>query len=128
MTMGGPVAVNERATFRWRTERDYAIDDPAQNPYDWSATPTTTVSLEDVQVPVAVEFSARPAASTETTVGQFDHSRAIITILDEDYDLVRGADQVLLGGNTYVIQFVGPPVGLFEVTVYTLYADAVDES
>lgn len=128
MNMGLPNATEERATFKWNTVRTYTTADPAGSPYDYTATPATSVAHADVAIPVAVEFSARPAGSRDTSVGQFDSSRAVITVLDEDYALIVGADQVLLGGNTYEIQFVGPPVALFDVTIYQIYCDARDES
>jgi hypothetical protein len=128
MNMGLPNATSERATFKWSTVRTFATADPAGSPYDFSSTPTASVTHADVLIPVAVEFSARPAGSRDTAVGQFDSSRAVLTVLDEDYALVAGADLVLLGQNTYEIQFVGPPVGLFDVTIYQLFCDARDES
>jgi hypothetical protein len=128
MTMGSPNNPAERATFRWKIEREFDIDDPAHKPYDWTSTPTNEITHPDVQVPVAVEFSARPSGSNQTQMGEFDTSRAVITILDEDYVKVQGADVILLGGNAYGIQFVGPPMGLFEVTVYQIFCEAVDET
>lgn len=128
MMMGLPNSVSERATFRWLPVREYPIQDRAANPYDWTDTPSVETLRADVLVPVAVEFAARPSGSQDTVIGQFDSSRAIVTILDVDYALVEGADQVILGGNTYIVQFVAPPVGLFDVTVYTIYLEAVDET
>lgn len=128
MTMGLPGTTSERATFRWTPDKTFATADGAGKPYSWGATPTTTTTHADVQVPVAVEFSARPAGSLSTVMGEFDTSRAVITVLDEDYADIVGADLVLLGGNTYEIEFVGPPMGLFDVTVYQLFCLARDES
>lgn len=128
MTMAAPNATADRVTFRWSPVTTYSPQDPSHNPYSWTAPPTSSITHADVQVPVAVEFSARPAASSETGVGEFDNSRAIITILDVDYELVAGADLVLLGQNIYEVQFVAPPIGLFEVTVYQIYTVARDES
>lgn len=128
MTMGLPDAEQERATFRWHKQQTFNTVDPAGQPYDLTASPATDTTPEDVQIPCAVEFSARPAGSLETTLGEFDTSRAIITVLDEHIASIEGADEVLLGGNTYDIQFMGPPIGLFEVTVYQLFAIARDES
>lgn len=128
MNMGLPSDVSERATFRWHKQQTFSKIDPSGQPYDLTASPVTDTTPDDVQIPCAVEFSARPAGSMETSIGEFDTSRAIITILDEHYPSVEGADEVILGGNTYDIQFVGPPIGLFEVTVYQLFALARDES
>ena len=128
MNMGLPNTVSERATFRRSSRKDYAIEDPAGRPYDFTDSPTRTVTQRDVQVPVAVEFAARPSGSFRTTLGEFDSSRAIVTVLDEDYALIEGSDQVLLGGNVYEVQFIAPPIGLFDVTVYQLHCQAVDEA
>lgn len=128
MTMGLPNASADKATFVWTASRTYTSEDPSHNPYSWTATPVTETTHADVQVPVAVEFAPRPAASQDTSLGQFDATRVSLTLLDTDYDLVEGADKVTLGGNTYVIDFIGPPVGLFDVTIYTIYATAQDES
>ena len=128
MEMGLPNTVAERATFRWKPERSYAVQDQAENPYDWTDTPVTEDVPADVQVAVAVEFEAHPAGSVDTALGQFDTSRAIITVLDTEYASIVGANEVLLGENTYTVQFVAPPVGLFDVTIYRIYVEAVDES
>lgn len=128
MIMGLPLSESERITFRWTPESTWAVDDPGGSPYNFAATPVSTETHADVLVPAAVEFSARLASSSGESIGDFDNSRAIITILDEDYELVRTADLVILGGNAYEIEFVAPPLGLFEVTVYQLYCVARDES
>ncbi len=128
MEMGLPSDTAERATFKWTVASTYEAEDVAHNPFDWTDSPTTESEHDDVQIPVAVEFSARPAGSIDTTLGQFDNARAVITIMDTDFDSVQGADEVLLGGNSYTIDFWGPPVGLFGVTIYTVYATATDEA
>lgn len=131
MTMGLPQATQERATFQWDTERIFPSPDAGGNPYDWTATPTSTTTYPDVQIPVAVETPGS-ANRDDTTIGAFDVSKVVITILDDDFtDIVVGgvlANRVLLGETPYEIEYVGPPLGLFEVTVYQLYAKAVDES
>jgi hypothetical protein len=52
-------------------------------------------------------------------MGGFDASRATLTLLDEDYELVKGATEVLISGNTFVLE---PPgwvaSGLFDCTVW----------
>jgi len=63
-----------------------------------------------------------------TSVATFDNSQATLTLLDEDYVLIAGADTAVIGGNTYDVRLKAPPIGLFEVTVYTLELQARDES
>lgn len=129
MTMGLPDTTNERATFQWRPEKDFAIADPTENPYSWDASPITSETHADVQIPVAVEFSGNVSGVTDTNmVGNFENPYAVLTILDTYHGEVEGANTVLLGGNTYVIRYTEPPIGLFDVTVYRLHLQAIDES
>lgn len=127
MNMGLPQNEDERATFVWDPEYDYTIESPDGDPYDFSQTPIATNAPENVQIPVAVEFVSNRTEGG-SAIGEFDNPRVIITVLDEDYELVKTADKVLLGGNTYTIRFWAPPVGLFGVTVYQAYLNAEDEA
>ena len=130
MNMGLPETTSERVTFRWTPEKDWRIEDPGGNPYDYSSTnaPTNTVAPADVQVDAAVEFVTRTTLSGGTAIGEFNTPRAVITLLDVDYAQIEGADKVLLGGNTYYVDFVAPPMGLFDVTIYQIHCSAGDES
>lgn len=128
MMMGMPNAEAERATFKWKPARDFTVEDNGGDPYNLSATPVSNVQHPDVEVPVAVEFISRSAFSPQLPVGEIQNSRVIITILDLDYEEVRGADWVKFDTSEYEIDFVAPPVGLFEVTVYQIFATAIDEA
>lgn len=149
MLMGIPEDPAERLTFWWRRDQTYAPDDPAGNPYDWTSAPVTDVAgnpkLRDpalklgatpaggipdqsLQVPYALEFSARPAGSSNTVFGEIDASRAIVTMLETDYTQISTADYATIGDSRYRIQFDAPPVGLFGVTVWTLYLEAEDQA
>lgn len=128
MNMGLPNTVSERATFRWKVESTYSEADPGGTPYDLTAAPTSTDAPADVRIDCAVEFVSTTNASGGTAVGDFDVARVVLTVLDTDFVLIDGADQVLLGQNIYDINFVAPPMGLFDVTIYQIYATAVDES
>ena len=128
MNMGLPDDETERATFRWTTERTFATADSGGSPFDIHATPVTEVERADVLIDVAVEYGSVRGQDAGTSVGEFTSSRAVITVLDEDYVSIVGADMVLLGGDTYDIKFVRPPIGLFDVTIYQLDCEARDET
>ena len=131
MNMGLPNSTEEQATFKWNTQRTFAKADAGGSPWDWETAAATTTTFVDVQIPVAVEFLSKGGDTLDTRLGEFDVARARITVLDEDFVSLtqsgRLADQVELGGDLYDVQFVEPPVGLFQVTVYTVHAQAVDE-
>lgn len=127
MMMGMPDATAERVTFRWSDQKTFSKHDASGRPLDWYASPASTVSNPDVEVPVAIEFSARRSQSGSTNVGTFDNPRATLTLLDVDFDLIEGADKVIIDGSEYTVEYVEPPVGLFDVTVYTMHISAIDE-
>lgn len=128
MLMGMPNAEQERATFKWNPDRDFAIEDNGGDPYNLAATPVSSIQHPEVQVPVAVEFISRAAFSPQLPMGEIQNSRVIITILDLDFEEVRGADLVQFDTSDYEIDYVAPPIGLFDVTVYQIYATAIDEA
>lgn len=128
MQMGSPNSSSEKVTFRWPTRLDYGVGvklDPNGKPYVLGASVVADETSPDVQIDCAVEFIDR--TSVGTPIGEFNNPRVIITILDEDFESVKTATKVLIGGNTYSIQY-SRPVGLFSVTVYEVFAQAVDES
>lgn len=136
MLMGIPEDENERLTFWWNREQTYTPDDPAGNPYDWTATPVTDEpgnpaiadpgTNQSLIVPYALEFSARPAGSSNTAFGEIDASRAVVTLMDGDFQQIHTADYATIGPTRYRIQFAGPPVGLFAVTVHQIFLEAED--
>lgn len=128
MNMGMPNKTADKATFRWTVKKDYAQEDAGGVPFDLTSSPIAVQAHPDVIVPVAWEFSARPSQSQIGVIGEFDSTRVQITILDTEYVQVQGADTVIMGGNTYDIQFVAPPIALFEVDVFTIYCQARDET
>lgn len=130
MNMGLPEDTSERVTFRWHTDKTFGNADTAGRPYDFTATPATSVSKPDVQVPAAVEFlPGRSGGYDGTVFGNFDDKAlAVITVLDSDYPSVEGCDEVILGGDTYLVKYVAPPIGLFSVTIYQIHCQALDET
>lgn len=125
MQMGLPAEPELQPIFRWTTEREYSRTDEEGDPWDFLATPIATDAHEDVKVPVAVEYGGDTIEGT--AMGHFDTVSATVTILDVDYAQVDTANQIILGGNTYIINFV-TSVGLFSVTTYTLHCSSIDES
>lgn len=128
MEMGLPEDEAERITFRWKTTRTFSGNaaDRSGVPFDLNAAPVSVDEVPDVQIPATSEITR--IAPDGTAIGSFDHPYVLITVLDTHYQQVLGANQVILGGDVYKIDFVAPPFGLGEVTIYQLYATALDES
>jgi hypothetical protein len=138
MRMGMPEADEQKLTWWWKRERTYAPDDTAGNPYDWTDDPVTddpgntvlpdTGEEQSLIVDYALEFSSRPAGSVITVLGEIDNSRAIVTLLDVDYQQIKTADYATIEDTTYRIQFTSPSLGLFASTVWQVVLEAVDEA
>lgn len=127
MDMGLPNADTEKATFYWDTKRTFDKKDSAGLPLALKARPTSSVEKAPVQVSCAVEYARTNNGIDGNSAGAFDGSRATITLLDEDYEQVKDADYVSLGGDRYEIDFK-TSVGLFDVTVYQMFLRAWDET
>lgn len=142
MVMGLPQSEDERATFHFKpdttayyrngerlypdgTDSNEPRTDKNGNPLD-STIRVKQEAPEPVRVPVAVEFN--PTNTDERPVGAFRNTRVRITALDEHWPDIKDAIEVELGGDMYVISYHHPPVGLFEVTVYTMECVARSET
>jgi hypothetical protein len=132
MQMGLPEDESLRATFVWSSKKSFASADRAGRPYSFDAEPLSEQNFEAIQVDCAVQWVDRSAQADFNAIGSFDSPRAVLTLLDVDFDKIQvygvSPDKVLLGGSTYNIQFTEPPVGLFGVTVHRIHIRAEDES
>lgn len=131
MQMGAPNNIADRATFRWVAAKTYATPDPAGKPYNWHTPPAAIAAIADLQLTCSVET---PGAAREegTPLGEFDASKAIVTLLDTEYDQLiahggRKPDQVLVGGTTYIVDYEGDPQGLFDVDMHQLHCTAQEQ-
>jgi hypothetical protein len=133
MQMALPNNPADQPTFRWTVDPTYQQADPAGRPYFWGATPVSDTPIADLQVICAVDLSGSPTASTGTDAGEFTELTARITLLDTQYDQLlahggRPPDQVLLGGNTYEVDYIPMNVALFDVDVWEIMATSRDAS
>jgi hypothetical protein len=120
MTMGAPTKVADQVTFRWTAAKTAQVpSDPAGVPYDLTVSATPALTPPDTVIPVSVRFSA--AAAIDTRLGEFDPSRLVLEVIDEDYAKVIGADRILFNQNEYTIDFVETE-GLFDLTMHRIYA------
>lgn len=136
MTMGFPDQAAQQITWQWLTERTFSKADSGGDPFTWtSGQVTSTTTITDLIVNCAVKFV--PAGGTSrvggTSLGVFDTTHLEVTMLDTDWDLLiahgtRFPDQAIIEDNIYKVQYVAPPIGLFNVTVYQIFLNAIDES
>jgi hypothetical protein len=125
MAFGGEP--DQQCTFIWTDKNTYSSVDQEGAPYDFAATPVSTETHPDVVIPVAMDLFPSDDKGA-SSLGELDQVKAALTILDIHYELVRGADLVRLGNSLYTIDYVAPPVALFDVNIYTMYITSLDEA
>jgi hypothetical protein len=124
--MAAAPLIEEQVAFYFPSQLVYNRSvDTEDVPFDPSATVTSTPSLP-VRVPCAIEYFDNEGVSS--AFGIITPSRLAITLLDEDYQKIKGATYVVTGGDRYNYRRTEPPAGLFDVGLYTLHFSAVDET
>ena len=127
MQMGIPNDPDDRAVFYFKEDKEYTQKtSPSGIPYDKKASAVidnTKAPVSDVMY--AVEYVERNPDYRAT--GDYDNVRAVITMVDTEFEKVRGAVKVKLGGDSYEIGWV-KPLGLFDITVYQISCITPDAS
>lgn len=78
------------------------------------------------QVDCAVELDQ--ADAEELPVGNFRPTKAIVTLLDTEYEQVKDARELVYNGDRYVYGYEPVGLGLFDVGVNQIIYYAIDES
>lgn len=127
MAFGAPNEDSDQATFvmpQTILSTTGPLDDE-NVPFNPSVTPVkSTISRRTV--PCAYEYV--DAQGKIENLGIINPSRVKITLLDDDYQEVKGFDYVVIGGQKYLYRKTEPPVALGSIDVWTVYCQAEDES
>lgn len=128
MAMGAPPDVEAQATFFFPSVLVYqsgeGLDVPNDIPFDPSI-PITRTIVPSVKVACAVEY--QDAEGIVTDFGLNTPSKAVVTLLDEDYVRVKGCSYVLLNGEKFIYRHTEFPSGLFDVGLYTMHFVSEDQ-
>lgn len=127
MGFGEPTRTEDKAWFYFPTGR--VVTDPADQdnvPFDPSATVTPNPATpRKIQQACAIEFIDKQAAVE--TFGDVKASRIKITLMDVDYQKVKGFAYVVAGGDKYLYDFTEPPVALGSIDFWTVWCNAEGE-
>lgn len=126
MGFGEPTRVEDKATFVSFQDLpgNVATDDDGV-PWDVNVRRTRTPSAT-VQVSCAVEWV--DAADSRGTYGAIDPTGVKLTLLDPDYQKIKGFEYVVIGGDKYLHRKTEPPIALGSIDVWIVHATAEDES
>lgn len=127
MGFGEPTRSEDKAWFYFATVRTSTGPVDQDNvPFDPDVAVTPNpVTPRKVQQSCAVEFVDKQAATE--TFGDVKATRIKITLLDSDYQKVKGFAYVVAGGDKYIYDFTEPPVALGSIDVWTVWAVAEGE-
>lgn len=136
MELGAPPETQRQATFIFpggarSYEKDGVVLDTVPRldrdgrPFDPTIAVITSPGRE-VQVDVAIEITR--ADADEGPVGTFRHTKATVTVLDEQYVLIKGAREMRFNGDKYVFAYEPEGLGLFGMGVNTMIFYARDET
>lgn len=125
MVFGEPTRSADRATFYVvTTTTGVGPRDEDLVPFD--PVVARTVKPTAVTVPCAVEYGDR--GDQVETFGTITPSRVKVTLLDDDYQQVKGFSYVVIGGDKYLYRLTEPVVALGSVDVWTVHVVAEDEA
>lgn len=137
MEMGAPPAVALRPTFVFASgERAFrkngvvlaASDvrlDQSGRPLDPEIETVPTPGVRK-QVDCAIEITR--ADANELPVGNFRPTKAIVTLLDDEHEQVKGCRELIYNGDRYLYGYEPDALGMFSVGVFTMIFFAVDEN
>lgn len=118
MNMGAPPDAEQQATFVFPMIPTSTVPVDARGvPYAPGTPVSRTPSKDPVRVPCAIEDAA--SESDETGFGSFGQA-IIVTLFDEDFEVVEGFEYVVVGGVRYDYARALVPRGLGPVGIYRL--------
>lgn len=124
MQMGAPPLDGEQAIFYFPSQLVYNTNVDAEDvPFDPNAT-VVRITPPPVKVACAVEYQDATGAMTD--FGVVTPAKVAITLLDEDYEKVKGCSYVALRGEKFNYRSTEMPSGLFDVGVYVMHFVAED--
>lgn len=127
MQVGLPTDVADQPTFVFPAGVLSTGDrrDAEGTPFDFRITKTKAGQDTTFQVPCAIEYS--DGDGKIENFGIIVPSKVILTLLDVDYDIVKGFSYCVIGGNRYFYRRTETPLGLVSVGVYRIHCQSDDE-
>lgn len=126
MQVGLPTVTADQPTFFMpqTVTTDGHILDGSNTPFDPEYTPTRSTRVTH-QVPCAIEYT--DGSGKIAALGIIDASKVILTLLDQDYDIVEGFEFVVITGQKFFYSATEPQLGLVDVGVWRVHCRSEDE-
>lgn len=128
MVLGLPVEDEQKPTFYFNPVVEWERYDTEGSPWEWDATPTSEVETSPVQPICAYEFFSPLGrqGGFATEVGDFTPTTLVVTLLQEEWEQVRGFSYVTVGPSEqrWLFRYWRPAYGLGGFTVYQIHCSA----
>lgn len=79
---------------------------------------------QSIAVPCAVEYTQGPGKAD--TFSHLMPSKILLTLLDEEYQQIKGFEYVVINGNKYLYRNTQAPVGLGSIEVWQIVCESED--
>jgi hypothetical protein len=126
MSVGLPPVESEQPTFFWSpVTTNTARADETGVPYDVNVR-RQTAPARSLRVTCAVEYFDN--AGKLENFGVMVPTKVVLTLLDQEYEQVKGFHAVVIGGSRYFYQRTETPQGLGSIGVYSVHCVAEDQA
>lgn len=126
MLVGLPPDIADQPLFVFPTlVSNIAPADDDDVPFDPDDRPVITPPASK-RVACAIEYVDN--AGKVENFGLIVKSKVMLTLLDEEYEQIKGFEYVVIGGDRYFYTKTETPVGLDSVGVWTVHATAEDDT
>jgi len=131
MVLGLPQVESERPVFYFDRVVQWDSYDSENNPWDWASAPVSETQKPPVSPVCAYEFFSplgRQGIHT-TEVGSFQPTTLVVTMVDNDFDEVKGFSYLTIGpgGQKWYFRYWRPAMSLGPMTVYQIHCAAGDD-
>lgn len=124
MGFGEATRTGDKATF-YKVTLPTTTDPVDQEGLPFDPDDTRTPVATGVAVPCAIEYFDR--AEDADSYGVLQPTRIKLTMLDPDYQLVKGFKYVVAGGDKYYYAKTEPTIALGSIDVWIIHCNAQDE-
>jgi hypothetical protein len=111
--------------FAGTTSATTPVDDEGI-PYDVTSQPVLTAGRVETDVLCAIEYL--DAVGQVVDLGIIAPTQIRITLLDAQYQRIKGFDHVLIDGDRYNYRRTQPPIGMVTETVWIVHCRAEDDT
>lgn len=126
MTVGMPPGTADQPTFYMpAVETTADVVDPEGVPFLPSGQRTFAPRISH-QVPCGVEYQDGPGKLEN--FGTIVPSKVVLTLLDEDYDVIEGFEFVVISGTRFFYRRTEPQKGLVSVGIWRIHCASEDQS